>query len=108
MDSTQYRELAKRTMNNQLERGQKLTMLAMGIGGEASEITDLIKKVIFHGHELDREEIVKEAGDCLWYIENLLDLLDIPMSEVYEKNIEKLKRRYPNGFDKEDSKNRIE
>lgn len=81
-------------------------ILGLGIAGEAGEVADLLKKHLGHGHELDREKLIKELGDCLWYIAALATWLGVPLSEVAEKNIEKLRARYPNGFDSERSKNR--
>lgn len=61
MDSVQYRKAIERTMNHSLSEKEKLAMLAM-------EIVDTLKKVIFHGHELDRDELIKEletlSGTC--------------------------------------------
>ncbi|MBA4541964.1 nucleoside triphosphate pyrophosphohydrolase family protein [Thermoactinomyces daqus] len=108
MNSSEYRKLARRTMNQSLTKREQLTMLALGLGGEAGEVADLIKKVVFHGHEMDRDKLIKESGDVIWYMENLLDYFDIPMSEVYETNIQKLLSRYPDGFSEEASRGRKE
>lgn len=106
MNSNEYRKLARRTMNRSLSKREQLTMLALGLGGEAGEVVDLVKKAVFHGHEMDRDELIKETGDVIWYLENLLDHFGIPMSEVYEKNVQKLLKRYPDGFSEEASRRR--
>lgn len=106
MNSNEYRKLARRTMNFNLTEREQLAMLGLGLGGEAGEVVDLIKKVAFHGHDMDREKLIKEAGDIMWYLEMLLDYVGITMSEVYEKNIQKLNERYPNGFSEEASRRR--
>lgn len=79
---------------------------ALGLTGEAGEVADLIKKAIFHGHELDKDVIVKEMGDVMWYMALLCHALNIQLSTVMERNIEKLERRYKDGFSEEASRNR--
>jgi NTP pyrophosphatase (non-canonical NTP hydrolase) len=106
MDNKRYREAIDRTMNNDLTEKEKLSMLALGIAGEAGEIVDTLKKVLYHGHELDREDLIKELGDLEWYVTHLKKLLNISSDYVRMKNIEKLKKRYPNGFSEQDSINR--
>ncbi len=81
---------------------------AMGLSGETGEVVDQLKKVIFHGHKFDRDEIEKELGDVLHYLSGIATLLEISMEEVASKNLEKLKKRYPEGFSKEASRNRKE
>lgn len=106
MDSVQYRQEIKRTMNNDLTEKEKLSMLGLGIAGEAGEIVDSIKKNVCHGHALDREDFVKELGDLEWYVSHLKEHFGITDEEVRVKNIEKLQKRYPKGFSEEDSINR--
>lgn len=75
-----------------------------GIAGEAGEIADLWKKIKFHGKDFDdenKEKLIKELGDMFWYLAQASLALDIPMEEIINKNIEKLKTRHPNGFNKE-------
>lgn len=79
---------------------------ALGLTGEAGEVADLIKKVIGHGHALDVEKLKLELGDVLWYIAALANDLGITLQDIAEANIEKLKKRYPNGFQRADSINR--
>lgn len=81
---------------------------ALGISGEAGEVTDYIKKVAFHGHELDKDKLVKEIGDVLWYAALLADTIGINLEEIAIRNIDKLKIRYPEGFSHENSINRKE
>lgn len=81
---------------------------ALGLTGEAGEVSDMIKKHIFHGHDLNRDELVKELGDCAWYLALLCNAIGISLEDVLITNIEKLKRRYPEGFSSEASINRTE
>lgn len=107
MNENVYRLKIERTMKP-MSKNKKLTMLGMGIAGEAGEIADSLKKVVFHGHELNAEELILELGDLEWYITHLKKMLEINSDYVRMKNIEKLKERYPNGFTEEDSINRQE
>lgn len=88
------------------DRSEWLENAIYGIIGEAGEIVDLVKKHKWQGHELDREALILECGDLAWYQALLASALDTSLGEVYEKNIEKLKQRYPAGFSKERSVNR--
>ncbi|MGD7007602.1 nucleoside triphosphate pyrophosphohydrolase family protein [Metabacillus sp. 84] len=104
MNFNEYQELAGRTANKHIN--EKLNY-ALGVTGEAGEIADLIKKSEFHGHEMNRGELAKEIGDVLWYLSQLASVYDLDLGRVAEKNIEKLKRRYPEGFSEEASVNRV-
>ncbi|MCU0616617.1 MAG: nucleoside triphosphate pyrophosphohydrolase family protein [Gemmatimonadaceae bacterium] len=108
MDLTTYQQLAARTLGRDRTHEQQLANAALGLTGEAGETAELIKKHLFHATPLDRDAMVKELGDCLWYIAAFATVLDIPMAEIAERNIEKLRKRYPEGFDPERSRNREE
>ena len=81
---------------------------ALGLAGEAGEVADTIKKAVFHQHGLNRGELIKELGDVLWYVAALCSKLDVPLSEVMERNIAKLKQRYPDGYSSDASKARTD
>ena len=83
-----------------------LAIRSLGLAGEVGEVVELIKKHLGHGHELDKEKVEKELGDVLWYVATLADALDIDLGTVGDKNIEKLKKRYPEGFSHSASRNR--
>ena len=87
---------------------EKACMLCMGLAGESGEIVDYFKKVIFHHNPLDKEKLIKELGDMVWYFVGLLDLYKIDIEDVFDKNIEKLNKRYPNGWNPEDSMKRMD
>lgn len=96
-----YRDEVLRTASNQLEEQnteQKLTMGAMGLAGEAGEVVDYLKKVVFHKKPLDKEKLILELGDCHWYLEYLSAALGVTTEYVLQKNTDKLKLRFPNGF----------
>ena len=70
----------------------------LGLNGESGEIADLIKKHLYQGHDLHREKLIEELGDVLWYCALMSKALDISLSEVALKNIEKLRLRYGETF----------
>lgn len=104
MTMTNYQVLAQRTSNTEGEL--KILNGVLGLTGEAGEVADIVKKALFQGHELDEEHLVEEIGDCLWYIAELATALGITLDDVAKRNIDKLRRRYPDGFDAERSVNR--
>lgn len=106
MDVKEYRESAMVTVNRNLEKRDMLINGAMGLCGESGEVIDILKKHIFHGHELDREHLLEELGDVAWYLNEAAYALDSSLEEIFDRNIAKLKKRYPQGFDKERSINR--
>lgn len=81
---------------------------AIGLAGEAGEFADLIKKKVFHGHDVSQEEIESELGDITWYTSANCDVHDLTLEDVMKNNLEKLDNRYSDGFDKEESQNRGE
>lgn len=78
----------------------------LGLSGEVGEFNDMIKKWIFHEKELDIEHAKKEAGDICWYIAMLCESFGWDLDEILQMNVEKLKARYPDGFDVEKANNR--
>lgn len=79
---------------------------ALGMAGECGEVSDMIKKWIFHEAELDQEHLKKEVGDVLWYVALICDAFEWNLDDIMQMNIEKLKKRYPDGFDPDRSAHR--
>lgn len=76
----------------------RLAHALLGISGEAGELSENVKKWIFYGRPLDRQEMKEELGDLLWYVALACNALGVPLSEVMEANISKLKSRFPEKF----------
>lgn len=95
-----YREEMLRTAASHADL---LGLGAMGLAGEAGEVVDLIKKHKYHGVPLNREKLIKELGDVRWYFEAICSVIGVSMEEIEQQNIEKLRARYPNGFNTADS-----
>ncbi|MDR1668546.1 MAG: nucleoside triphosphate pyrophosphohydrolase family protein [Oscillospiraceae bacterium] len=106
MNFTEYQTLAMRT-TARADSDALLLNGVMGLCGEAGECIDLMKKHLFQGHELDRDKLIDEAGDCLWYLASLAGGLNVGLDEIAQKNIEKLQKRYPDGFSADKSIRRV-
>ncbi|HUM43277.1 MAG TPA: nucleoside triphosphate pyrophosphohydrolase family protein [Fervidobacterium sp.] len=106
MTFEEYQRLAQRTSSEKMQLIEKIENGLMGLNGEAGEAIDVLKKHKFQGHQLDRNKIIEELGDVLWYIAETCEGLGVSMEEVASFNIEKLKNRYPDGFSSDRSINR--
>lgn len=107
MTLNEYAALAQRTSNQKSPSG-KLENGCLGLAGEAGEVCDVLKKYLYQGHELDRVKMALELGDVLWYVVETAAGLELTLEDIARKNIAKLERRYPHGFDSERSVNRDE
>lgn len=108
MTANEYQRQALRTLNPALDRRDVLINGVMGLCGEAGEAIDIVKKHLAQGHELDREGLIKELGDVAWYLAEIAWALDVPLEAVLQRNLDKLRARYPEGFDSERSIGRAE
>lgn len=108
MTINEYQQQALRTLNKDLDRDEMLLNAAMGLCGESGEAIDLLKKHRMHGHPFDREKFARELGDIAWYLAEAAHAIDMDLDAVLQMNIDKLKKRYPEGFDCEKSIHRTE
>lgn len=99
MTINEYQDLAMRTLNPCLNKKDVLINGVMGLCGESGEAIDIVKKHLAQGHELDKNALIKELGDVAWYLAETAYALDIQLEDVLQRNIEKLRARYPQGFD---------
>ena len=99
MTIDEYQKLAMTTLNPDLSQKDVLINGVMGLCGESGEAIDIVKKWLAQGHDLDREKLAKELGDICWYLAETATALDLSLEDIMAANIEKLKRRYPDGFD---------
>ena len=99
MNINEYQQLAMTTLNPALDKKDVLINSVMGLCGEAGEAIDIVKKWLAQGHELDKEHLAKELGDIAWYLAEAATALDIPLEDILQANIDKLKKRYPEGFE---------
>ena len=108
MTVNEYQKLAMTTLNPTLNKKDVLINGVMGLCGESGEAIDIVKKHLAQGHPLDKEKLIKELGDIAWYLAETATALDVDLDDVFAGNIEKLRKRYPEGFATENSINRIE
>lgn len=98
MDFTIYQHQAMRTAKP-MEPADDLMHAALGLAGEAGEFADAIKKHLVYGRELDRENAIEELGDVLWFVALGCATFGVSMSDVAQRNIDKLRLRYPEKYD---------
>ncbi len=88
----------------------RLTTAAVGISAEGGEFMEIVKKMVFQGKPWNadnREHLIIELGDVLWYVAQACMALEVSFDDVVAGNVEKLKKRYPGGeFDVYHSENR--
>ena len=99
MTVNEYQKMALTTLNPALGKQDVLINGVMGLCGESGEAIDIVKKHLAQGHPLDREGLIKELGDVAWYLAETAYALDVSLEEAFQRNIDKLKARYPEGFD---------
>ena len=89
---------------------ERLTTAGIGLAAESGEFLEIVKKMVFQGkpwNSDNREHLIIELGDVMWYVAQACMALDISFEEVLERNVKKLEKRYPGGsFDINDSENR--
>ncbi len=106
MNVNDYQKEAMTLLNPALTEKDVLMNALMGLCGESGEAIDLMKKHLYQGHDLDKEKLVKELGDIAWYLAEAATGLNIDLSEVLQRNLDKLHARYPQGFSTERSMHR--
>lgn len=102
MTGNKYQQYALRT-SSRGSNGDMVLNGVMGLNGEAGECIDIVKKHLFQGHPLDTDKLVDELGDVLWYVAITADGIGVQLEDIMQHNIDKLRRRYPEGFDAERS-----
>ena len=106
LKANDYQKMAMRTCSIPCsDKNAMLYHAVFGLNSEAGEVAGLLQKE-YQGHKFELEHITKELGDCLWMIAEACEALGITMEDVMITNINKLKLRYPDGFDPERSINR--
>jgi NTP pyrophosphatase (non-canonical NTP hydrolase) len=107
MTGNEYQRLASRTMNYEMSKQEQTLHALFGMAGELGEIHSLHQK-IYQGHDYSEEHAKKECGDLLWFIAEYCTAHSWSLDEIMQMNIDKLKARYPDGFEAEHSLHRAE
>lgn len=105
MTGNEYQELAARTINQTLNADELMDHALHGMSGEIGELHSIYQKV-YQGHQLDETHLKKELGDLMWFIAEYCTSYGWELDEIMKLNIEKLKKRYPKGFDADHSLHR--
>ena len=106
MKVNDYQLEALRTESGMSKEYPRILNGLMGLNGEAGEAIDILKKHLFQGHPLDTEHIAKELGDCAWYIAVSADAIGYDLETIFQMNVDKLRARYPEGFESNLSQHR--
>ena len=107
MDTKLYSVLAMRTAKP-MEPNDDMMHAALGIAGEAGEFADAVKKVLVYGRQVDRENLIEELGDLLWYINLAVNVLGETFENVMIANIAKLAVRYPDKYSDQLAEDRLD
>jgi len=102
----EYESAAARTANPALTAEQRLMDAAAGLAEEGGEVLGLVRKHLFMSHPLDRERVAKELGDTLWCLATVAGCVGVTLGDVAAANVEKLRRRYPDGYSDDASRAR--
>jgi len=97
-NAMKFEENVKRLFVKPEDEKLRLVHAAMGIAGEAGEVADAVKKHWVYGKPLDTENVLEECGDILFYVAACLDLCGFTLDDAMTHNMEKLKKRYPEGY----------
>jgi len=108
MEINEYQKEAMKSLNPSLNNDEVLLNGVMGLCGESGEVIDILKKHLSQGHELNRDKMIEELGDVAWYLAETAYALGVDLDTVLRKNLDKLKKRYPEGFSVTYSINRSE
>jgi len=106
MTLNEYQDLAQRTSRKDLTPKEHLMNGLLGLAGECGECCDLMKKHAYQDGRFIRDDMVDELGDVMWYAAETAKALGVTLEEVAQHNIDKLRKRYPDGFDADKSLHR--
>ena len=106
MEIREYQQKAERTLAKTKDSLTDDLHMILGIQTESAEISDVYKKHIAYGKELDLVNVKEELGDQMWYIANLCNLHGWDLRDIMSTNIKKLEARFPDKFSQEKALNR--
>jgi NTP pyrophosphatase (non-canonical NTP hydrolase) len=104
MTLADYQQGAARTMNASLTGTERLLDASAGLAEEAGEVLAHVRKHAFQRHALDHDRLATELGDALWCLAATATAAGLSLGEVAARNLDKLRRRYPEGFNEEASR----
>lgn len=99
MTINEYQKEALRTANVATQDLPLLINGVLGLAGEAGECADIVKKGYFQGHPISTNQLAKELGDIAWYLAITAHAIGYDLESILQGNVDKLRDRYPKGFD---------
>ncbi len=102
MQLKEYQKLCKKTAKKFENKEKEIFSWGLGIAGEAGDVAGCIKKTFSHNND-QKDGIRENLGDTLWYMAMICNFFDWELSEILDENIQKLKKRYPQGFTYKDA-----
>jgi NTP pyrophosphatase (non-canonical NTP hydrolase) len=100
---SEYQKICKATAKNDYRSPpEEIMTWGLGIAGEAGDVASCIKKTFAHDND-QRAGIRENVGDTLWYSAMICNFFGWDMAEVLNENVEKLRKRFPNGFTSQDA-----
>lgn len=106
MEIREFQRVSTRTLNKELSKEKQVSNMIFGANGELGEVTDILKKHLYQGHRINKQHLAEEIGDTLFYIVNLCTIYGLDVEDILQGNVDKLKKRFPNGFESNRSINR--
>ncbi len=98
MEMNEYQTRALITMKKWDKKEDQIINAILGLSGESGEICELFKHVFLGTDELDKDKLLKELGDIMWYIAEMCDAYGFTMQDVADRNLEKLSARHGSEF----------
>lgn len=107
MEIFKYQNLAYRTVNHDLTWKEQEKHALYGMVSEIGELHGIYQKT-YQGHEFNEEHAKKELGDLMWFIAEYCTAHGWELDDICQMNVDKLKNRYPDGFEADKSLHRKE
>lgn len=98
MTLNEYQDLAQRTSRKDISPDDHLMNAMLGLSGETGECCDLVKKCFYQDGRDIRASMMDELSDVMWYVAEAVTAMGWTLDEVAQHNIDKLRKRYPDGF----------
>lgn len=97
MELKEYQKFCKMTAKKFDSKEKEILTWGLGIAGEAGDVAGCIKKTFSHDNN-QKSGIRENLGDVMWYIAMICEFFGWNLEDIMKENIEKLRRRHPEGF----------
>lgn len=96
-EAPDYPTFVDKLFNHMHDTESCLAHAAIGLAGEGGEVLDCMKRNFIYGKELNVENLIEELGDTIFYVRQILNMLNMDLDDIMAHNMEKLMKRYPEG-----------